>query len=125
MIQKMILIGLAGGLGALSRYGVGYAVHAFMGRNFPWGTAAANTLGCFLFGLVWSLAEDRYMIRPETRIIILTGFMGAFTTFSTFIFETNQLLRDQEFLRAGLNFFGQSLAGFISLILGLAAGRML
>ncbi|WP_027183817.1 fluoride efflux transporter CrcB [Desulfovibrio inopinatus] len=125
MIQKIVLIGLAGSLGALSRYGIGSVVHSFMGRNFPWGTAAANTMGCFLFGLVWSLAEDRYMIRPETRIIILTGFMGAFTTFSTFIFETNQLLRDQELLRAGLNFFGQSFAGFAALLLGLAAGRII
>jgi len=80
--------------------------------------------GCFLFGLVWSLAENRLTITGEVRTIVLMGFMGAFTTFSSFAFETSQLLRDSQWFLAAANIVAQNLVGIAGLLLGLGAGRI-
>ena len=124
MLEKLGLIALAGAAGTLARYWVSGLVYGVAGRNFPWGTAAVNILGCFLFGLVWQLGEGRMLIRAETRTIILTGFMGAFTTFSTFIFESGGLLEDHRYLALFANLGFQTLLGFAALFAGLALGRL-
>ena len=108
---------------ALSRLLSG-VVYDIFGRDFPWGTAAVNILGCFLFGLVWELGEDRMLMRTEARVIFLTGFMGAFTTFSTFIFESGNLLEDGRYLALFANLSLQSILGFAALFAGLALGRL-
>jgi CrcB protein len=123
--QKLAWLAVAGAVGTLSRYGLSGLVQRVCGESFPWGTLTVNGLGCFLFGLVWTLAEDRLLIRGETRFIILTGFMGAFTTFSTFAFETGVRLEDREWLAALLNLSAQNGLGLILLFLGLALGRTL
>ena len=70
--------------------------------GFPRGTLVVNAAGCLLFGRVWCLGEERLVISGKTRLIILVGFLGSFTTFSSFAFETGQLLRDfQRWLAAG------------------------
>jgi CrcB protein len=122
---KLAWLALAGAAGTLSRYGLAGLVQRICGESFPWGTFAVNAIGCFLFGLVWTLAEERLIISGETRFIILTGFMGAFTTFSTFAFETNELLRDSEWLLAFGNLIGQNALGLVLMFLGLALGRWL
>jgi CrcB protein len=93
--------------------------------GFPWGTLAVNTLGCFLFGVVWSLAEERLVISGETRLVVLIGFMGAFTTFSTYAFETGAMLRDAEWWLAAGNVLSQNLLGIAGFFLGGALGRSL
>ena len=123
MPSKILWMALAGMLGTLSRYGLQGLVQRHAGSVFPWGTMAVNMAGCFLFGLVWSLAEDRLTISSEVRTIILVGFMGAFTTFSSFAFETAQLMRDAEWLLAGANVVSQNVCGVLCLFLGLALGR--
>jgi CrcB protein len=122
---KLLLITVAGGLGSLARYGLSGFVLRLCGAGFPWGTAAVNVVGSFLFGVVWSATEQRLGLAAETRIIVLTGFMGAFTTFSTFMFETGQLMGDKEWMLAFANIAGQILVGLVFLFLGLAAGRLL
>jgi fluoride exporter len=117
-------LALAGAIGTLARYGLGGLVQRICGESFPWGTLTVNAVGCFLFGVVWTLAEDRLVLSGETRFIVLTGFMGAFTTFSTFTFETGELLRDSEWLLAMGNILGQNVLGLILLFLGLAVGRL-
>jgi fluoride exporter len=124
MLQKLCWIGLAGGLGALSRYGLAGLVQRATGPAFPWGTLIVNAAGCFLFGLVWSITENRITVSGSTRVIVLTGFMGSFTTFSTFAFETSALLRDSEWLLAGGNIIANNLVGVIFLFLGLIVGRV-
>jgi len=124
-MQNLVWIAAAGGLGALARYGLGGLVHRLWGPSFPWGTFVVNVLGCFFFGLVWALAESRFALSAQARLIALTGFMGAFTTFSTFIFETEALLRDGQWLWALGNFLGQNLLGLAALVLGLALARIL
>ena len=76
MLEKLALIALAGACGTLSRYWLSGLVYDVAGKEFPWGTAAVNILGCFLFGLVWEVAEGRYLFRSEARTIFLTGFMA-------------------------------------------------
>ncbi len=122
-MPQWVLIGLAGAAGALTRYTLAGFVQRVMGSGFPWGTASVNILGSFLFGVIWSLADERMAISPEARTVILTGFMGAFTTFSTFMFETGNLLRDSQWLLAAGNIAGQIALGLIGLFLGMAVGR--
>lgn len=124
-MTKLLLVAAGGALGALCRYGLSGFVHRFLPADYPFGTTAVNVLGCFLFGLVWVLADERYFIRAEVRIFLLVGFLGAFTTFSTYIFETGQLLRDFQWLYAALNLTGQIVLGFLALALGMAAGKFL
>ena len=125
MLEKLALIALAGAAGTLARYWFSGLVYTLVGREFPWGTAAVNILGCFLFGLIWELGGDRMIIRNETRAILLTGFMGAFTTFSTFIFESGAFLEDGRILPALANVGFQTVLGFAALFGGLLLGRML
>lgn len=124
-MQNLLWIAAAGGAGALARYGLGGLVHRLLGPSFPWGTFMVNILGCFLFGLIWALAETRLAISGQVRLIVLTGFMGSFTTFSTFVFETGMLLKDGQYLFALANMLGQNLVGLVALFLGLALARAL
>ncbi len=124
MLEKLLWIGLAGVLGTFARYGLSGIVQRACGSSFPCGTLAVNVLGCFLFGLVWSLAEDRLSISGEIRTLLLIGFMGAFTTFSSFAFETAQMLRDARWMMAATNIFAQNIFGLVGLFLGLIAGRL-
>ena len=122
MAAKLAWLALAGTLGTWARFGLAGLVQR-LGPSFPIGTLAVNTLGCFLFGVVWTLAEDRLIISGQTRFIILTGFMGAFTTFSTFAFETGQMMRDAEWLLAGLNVVVEVALGLGFFFLGIFLGR--
>ncbi len=122
-MNKLLLIALAGGVGTLARYGLSGLVYRLAGTNFPWGTSVVNILGCFVFGLLWVLGEGRLAISGEARAIILVGFMGAFTTFSTFIFETGGLLREAQWTLALGNLALQNLVGIAALWIGFMAGR--
>lgn len=125
MCQKLAWLAFAGAIGTLSRFGLAGLIQRLCGERFPWGTLAVNCLGCFVFGLVWSLAEERLLISGETRFIMLTGFMGAFTTFSTFAFETSEQLRDSEWLFAAGNLAAHNLVGIALLSMGISVGRWL
>lgn len=122
-MQKLLLIGLAGALGALTRYGLSSFVQRYSGFTFPVGTLVVNLLGTFLFGFIWSLVEQRLVISVETRVVILSGFLGAFTTFSSFMFETSALVGDGQWGYALLNVAAQIILGMVAIFLGLAAGR--
>lgn len=124
-MQRLIWIGIAGALGALARYLLGGLVQRAGGISFPWGTLVVNILGSFLFGVIWSLAEDRLLVSGETRFVALTGFVASFTTFSTFMFETGELLREAEWGLAALNLLGQNVVGLIFVVLGMSVGKLL
>ena len=126
MTQRLLLIAVAGAMGTLARYGLGGLIQSvFVGRGLPWGTLFVNVLGCFLFGLVWTLADERVIISEESRVIILGGFMGAFTTFSTFIFETGGFAREAQWVLATGNILVQTLVGLVFLFVGIMIGRVL
>ncbi|MEN6505323.1 MAG: CrcB family protein [Planctomycetaceae bacterium] len=127
-MQKLMWLALAGAAGTLARYGLGGLVQRWAPSEagsaiFPWGTLAVNVLGCFLFGLVWSLGTERMAISAELRTIILIGFMGAFTTFSSFAGETSRLMAEGQWLYAGGNILLQNITGIAAMFVGYAAGR--
>lgn len=122
---KFLWLATAGAAGTLSRYGLGGLVQRLHGGAYPWGTLVVNALGCFLFGVIWALAEERLVISGETRLILLVGFMGAFTTFSSYAFETGAMLRDAEWLLAGGNMLAHNVLGLLLFFLGMVAGRTL
>jgi CrcB protein len=124
-IHPLLQLAIAGAAGTLARYWLGGFVQWLLGSGFPWGTAVINVSGCLLFGFVWTLAEDRLLISPQTRMVVLTGFMGAFTTFSTFAFETTQMFADSEWARALGNVALQNVLGVAAVMLGFAIGRQL
>jgi len=120
--KTFILLFAAGGLGALSRFGLSSLVNYLTNYQFPLGTLVVNALGCFLFGFFWSLAEH-YGIGSQTRLIILTGFLGAFTTFSSMIFESTALT-GYRLLPAALNIAAHLAAGFLSFYGGIKFSRL-
>lgn len=123
MLVKLALLATAGAAGTLARYGVStWAQRAGPGA-FPWGTLAVNLLGCFAFGLIWALAERRVEGSEALRVYALTGFMGAFTTFSTFAFDSSVLLARREGWLLLANLVLQNGAGLALVIVGLWLGR--
>ena len=123
--MNLLLLAVAGAVGTLARYGLQGAVQRLAGMEWPVGTLAVNLLGAFLFGVIWPLAEERLVISPETRGVVLVGFMGAFTTFSTFAFETGQLMRDAQWAAAMGNIMAQNIFGIGLFLVGLSLGRLL
>ncbi len=125
MLQKFLLLSIAGAAGTLCRYGLAGFVHRLTGAGFPWGTLAVNITGCFLAGVVWTLFEHRWPLFGQARVIIMVGFMGAFTTFSSYILETGELLRAADWAAAAGNFFLQNGIGFAALFAGITLARLL
>jgi CrcB protein len=123
MLQKVLLIALAGALGTLARFGLGGLVQRCVSPTFPYGTLTVNLIGCFLFGLLWALALERYSISSETRSILLIGFMGAFTTFSTYVAETGNLLADAQWTTASVNIIVQNVGGLACFFLAQFVAR--
>lgn len=93
-------------LGAWARYGQFVLVQEVLGHSFPWGTLSINVLGSFAMGFLFFETLDRLTVSPEIRTGILTGFLGAYTTFSTFSLESLQLLQHAEFAKASAYMFG-------------------
>lgn len=122
---KLLLIAASGAVGTLARFGLSGLVQASYKGGMPLGTFVVNMIGCLLFGFVWTLSEEKLAISSEARIIILVGFMGAFTTFSTFAFETATLIRDSQWLMAAGNILAQNIIGIAFLFIGIALGRLL
>ncbi|WP_461209975.1 fluoride efflux transporter CrcB [Desulfocurvus sp. DL9XJH121] len=122
-MQKLLFVVLGGGCGALARYLVAGWAQRLAGSSFPFGTFTVNALGCLLFGFIWGLAENRAVLGPQARLLVLTGFMGAFTTFSTYAFESAGLLRAGQWAYALLNMVGQNVAGLVLVFAGLALAR--
>lgn len=120
--MKYVWLAVLGTLGVWARYWIGGWVGQHGG--FPLGTLVINVSGCFLFGFIWILAEERFLLSSETRMILLIGFMGAFTTFSSFAFETGQLLREREWMLAGANIVLSNLLGLLFLGLGMGLARV-
>ncbi len=117
-------LALGGVLGTLARYSLGGWVHTWAGVAFPWGTLAINLLGSFLLGLAIRGAELS-SFSPELRSMLTVGFCGAFTTFSTFTFETISLMQEGAWVRASLYAFGSLGLGLMAMALGLSAATLL
>ena len=115
----MLFVGAGGFVGAIGRYLLAGAVYQlFPNSSFPSGTTVVNVLGCFIIGLLNGLIETRQLFGPETRLFLLIGLLGGFTTFSTFGFETMALMKDGEFLLAVMNVLVQVVLGLGAVFVG-------
>ena len=120
---KLGLIFIAGGIGTVARYALSGFVYQLFGVRFPYGTLVVNVLGCFLIGFLAAVAESKFLLSPNMRLFLMAGFVGAFTTFSTFIFETVVLMKDGQVILALTNVFLSVLIGFFLFYLGVLVGE--
>jgi len=116
-------IACGGALGAVARFAMSHQVYQWFGREFAWGTLSVNVLGSFIMGLVAVLLVDKFDVSTEWRAFIMVGFLGAFTTFSTFSFETMQYIQVGELNKAVLNIAVSLITCLAGVWLGLIAGR--
>jgi CrcB protein len=113
-LQKYLLIAAGGALGSIARYWVGSTVSGRMGVRFPYGTLLVNMTACVVIGFTLTYMGKRADLNPAWRFLIAVGFIGAYSTFSTFEWETLSTMRSGAFMLAGLYAIG-------SMVLGLAA----
>jgi len=124
-VQQILAIAGGGALGAVLRFGMSNVVYRMLGRDFPYGTLAVNVLGSLLMGFLFVVLLERIVVSAEWRAALLVGLLGAFTTFSTFSFETLALFEGGEPVKAITNI---ALSVFLCLAatwLGLSLGRQL
>lgn len=118
----ILWVGLGGFLGANARYLLGGVIAERWGAIFPWATFVINITGCFILGVFGAFAAERPWVNPNWRLLFAVGFVGAYTTFSTFSYESIQLMRSGEMLLATANIAGSVVAGTIATILGIMLG---
>ena len=124
-MNLVLLIAGAGALGSLSRYALSGAVYAALGQNFAYGTLVVNVIGSFLLGLLMQLGLNTDMIPPQLRTAAAIGFVGAFTTFSTFTYETVQFIQDGAWGAAVLNISTSLVLGLAAVFAGMYTGRLI
>jgi len=115
---EILWILLGGMAGALSRFGVAGFFQNLSGSLFPWGTFSVNIIGSFLIGVAWGFTE-RFAVLPDLRAFIFIGFLGAFTTFSSYSLETINLIREGEYYSALFNFLLNNFGAFFATFAGL------
>jgi CrcB protein len=116
--MNYLIIGVGGFAGAITRYALAVWIGQRWGRSFPLGTFVINISGSLLIGLLMPLLTERFIVNPQWRLLLVVGFLGAYTTFSTFEYETGALLKDGEWLFAGMNVLLSVTVGFIALKIG-------
>lgn len=107
------------------RYWVSNGIYLLLGRGFPYGTLVVNVVGSMAMGFLYILFLERMSVSPEWRAALLVGFLGAFTTFSTFSIETLNLIEQADYLKAGLNMLVSVLACLLACWAGVIIGRQL
>lgn len=100
---KYLLIGTGGFIGSILRYWTSVNAYKILGEKFPYGTFIVNALGCLLIGFIAEISENRFLISSEVRTFLMIGFLGGYTTFSTFGYETFTLLQDKDYTTAIIN----------------------
>ena len=125
IMMKLLNLIIGGAAGTVARYLLGGAVYRVLGTSFPYGTLVVNVSGCFILGILASLANKKFMLNPDARLLLMIGFCGAFTTFSTLIFESDNLLKNGQAMCAFSNIFVSVILGFLLFRLGSLLGEVL
>ena len=120
-----IVVFLGGGIGAVVRFVLATWIGQRWGRSFPLGTFVINVSGSFLIGFLMTLMAELFVENPQWRLFLVVGGLGGYTTFSTFQYETGQLVFDGEIWYAALNIILSVTAGFIALKLGDVLGKII
>jgi CrcB protein len=123
--MPLLLIGLGGFAGAISRYLVDGFVADRTAGAFPWGTLAVNLTGSFLLGLLFAMTAERAILPADVRGPVMIGFIGAYTTFSTFMLESWVLIENGSYVPAITNLGGSVMLGLAAVFVGLTLGRVL
>lgn len=118
-----ILIAAGGACGAVARFALDSWVSSRASGDFPWGTLLVNVTGTFVLGLLFSLAVERGVIPADIRLPILIGFLGSYTTFSTWMLETLRLVEQGAWLGAFVNAAGSVVLGMAAVVVGMIIGR--
>ena len=118
-----LLIAIGGAAGAVSRYAVDDTLTRLFGGAFPVGTLVVNLSGSFLLGVLFALVVERSSLPSDIRAPVMIGFIGAYTTFSTWMLESARLMESGAWLLAAANLGGSVLLGLIAVFAGLAVGR--
>jgi CrcB protein len=124
-VQKYLLIALGGALGSMARYWVGSAISGRMGAKFPYGTFIINVTACLIIGFTLTLLGKRVELSPAWRYLIPVGFIGAYSTFSTYEWETLATLRSGAVAIAALYAGGSLVAGLVATWGGVALAELL
>jgi CrcB protein len=124
-LRTIVAIGIAGGLGALARYGLDGLVARRLSSPFPWGTFAVNMSGAFVLGFLMTLMTEQLTTAPWLRSALTMGLLGAYTTFSTLSYETYRLLEDGALGLAAANLLGSAAGGMLAVYIGVVAARAL
>lgn len=124
MGSQVLAVALGGAIGSVLRYLSTLGMTRWFGTAFPSGTLLVNLLGCLLAGLLFGMAEERSLLPPLIRLLLLTGFLGGFTTFSTFALETMTLVRDGSWAIALASFLANSVGGLALALAGIYLGRV-
>ncbi|MGI6092136.1 MAG: fluoride efflux transporter CrcB [Veillonellaceae bacterium] len=122
-MEKILLVALGGGIGAVTRYLASDWADQRFGSEFPYGTLIVNLAGCFVIGLFMQLVTDRIIVNPYWRLLITVGFLGGLTTFSSFSYETITLINEGALLYAAYNILISVAAGLLATWLGIAIAR--
>jgi CrcB protein len=121
---NILLIAIGGALGSVCRYLLSSAVLRALGTLFPAGTFVVNVIGCLLFGAIAGATQERLSLSPEMRALLMAGVLGGFTTFSSYMNESFVLVREGQFVWAGLNLAGQVVTGFLAFWIAFGLGSM-
>jgi len=121
--MALLWVGLGGFLGANARYVLGGIVSERWGTIFPLGTFVINITGCFILGFFMAFAQERPWVNPNARLMFAVGFVGAYTTFSTYSYESIRLIQEREVMLAMVNLIGSVLAGGVAVIAGMVLGE--
>lgn len=124
-MERLLLAGSGGFVGAAARYWLGGLVHRHLGAAFPYGTLMVNLTGCFAIGALGVLAEERLALSTGARVFWMIGVLGGYTTFSSFGYETMALLREGSSAFALLNVAAQVTLGLTAVWCGAALARAL
>jgi CrcB protein len=125
LFWKLALLAAAGAAGTLGRYALTGVIQQKTGFSFPFGTLFVNVTGCFLVGLCYTVFQEKSLLNGQVRIILLIGFFGAFSTFSSFMLETGEMLQSGQWGMAFANVLVQNVFGFLFLLTGMLAGKFL
>ena len=117
-MKEFLIVGLGSFIGGSSRYGVSQLMKILIGQSTPMGTLTVNIIGCFLIGLFSAFNFDGRWLTPSMRLILITGFCGGFTTFSTFMSENVSMLQERNYGLVAAYFFASIFLGFIALVTG-------
>ena len=123
-MQQYLMIALGGALGAIARYEVAARIQSRMVSAFPWGTFVVNVSGCFIMGLVTTILAEKVGLHQNWRFLVPIGFIGAYTTFSTFELETYRAVAGGDMATGLANVLGSVAVGYMALWLGIVTAKL-